>query len=86
MNILQSTFKEVNSYCELLSHQIQKYIGGRTHGSNRDIINDQYNESENEQNLFHKSTIEKVMKMKIEFYLISCGDTFFPNLQQSAVK
>ena len=58
MNILQSTFKEVNSYRKSLSYQIQKCIGDRAHVSNGDIINDQYNESENEQDLFHKSRIE----------------------------
>ncbi|CAF1427499.1 unnamed protein product [Rotaria magnacalcarata] len=82
MNILQSTFKEVNSYRESLSHQIQKYIGDRTHGSNRDIINDQYNESEDERDLFHKSAIEshenenRIRSDQLWGYLLSKSTTF----------
>jgi hypothetical protein len=57
MNILQTTFKEVNSYREPLSHQIQKYIGDHVNDLNEDTVNDQYNES-NDQDLFHESTIE----------------------------
>jgi hypothetical protein len=61
LNVLQSIFKEVSSYRESLDHQIQKYIGDDTHNFNEDIINDQYNESEDE-NLFHKSTAGSLEK------------------------
>jgi len=58
MNILQSIFKEVSSYPESLCHQIQKYVGDNAYDFNGDIINDQYNESEDEEDLFHKRTTE----------------------------
>ncbi|CAF2809385.1 unnamed protein product [Rotaria sp. Silwood2] len=58
LNILQSTFKEVNSYREPLSDQIRKYIGDDAHNFSGDIINDQNNESQDEEDLFHKPTIE----------------------------
>ncbi|CAF3300814.1 unnamed protein product [Rotaria sp. Silwood2] len=58
LNILQSTFKEVDSYREPLSDQIRKYIGDDAHNFSGDIINDQNNESQDEEDLFHKPTIE----------------------------
>jgi hypothetical protein len=57
MNVLQTTFKQVNSYSEPLSCQIQKYVNDDAHDFNR-IINDEYNESQDEEDLFHKSTTE----------------------------
>ena len=58
LNILQSIFKEVNSYREALCHQIRKYIGDGAHDFSEDITNDQYNETEDEEDLFHKPTTE----------------------------
>lgn len=45
-----------------MSHQIQKYIGNDVHDFNGDIINDRYNESQDEEDFFHKATAENAEK------------------------
>ena len=58
MNILQLKFKEWNSYREPLSRQISQYINNDSRHMYEEFNNDICNESDNEDNLIHKSTIE----------------------------
>ncbi len=89
MNILQTTFKEVNSYRESLSHQIEKYIGD-VHDFNGDLMNDQYNESKDEEDLFHKSTIEthkkenQIRSDQLWVYLLSKSTTLCSEIKKSS--
>ncbi|CAF1116238.1 unnamed protein product [Rotaria magnacalcarata] len=58
MNILQSKFKESNSYREPLSRQISQYINNDARHVYEEFNNDICNESHDEDNLIHKPTTE----------------------------
>ena len=58
MNILQLKFKELSSYREPLSRQISQYINNDSRHIYEEFNNDNCNESNNEDNLLHKPTIE----------------------------
>ncbi|CAM4906240.1 unnamed protein product [Rotaria socialis] len=58
MSILQSKFKELNSYRESLSRQISQYINNDARSVYEEFNNDLCNESHDEDNLIHKPTTE----------------------------
>ena len=58
MNVLQLKFRELSSYSEPLSRQISQYINNDSRHIYEEFNNDNCNESNNEDNLIQKPTIE----------------------------
>ncbi len=59
---LQSTFKEVNSYCESLSVQIQKYIGDQD--VEKQIVDEKCDAENDDEQVLHKTSTQHHPKIR----------------------